>query len=311
MSNSADELSERLYGSQAAAFDARRGLADVAPESIARALVQLRGDGLGRVLELGAGTGEIGAGLAKHAAHYVGLESSLGMAERWRDRFAAHPDLGDRSELQVRDGNLQWPVERASVDLVFASRSVHWLDPGHVRDEFMRVGRPGACFVLGRVVRGASHPRRWLRQRLHDALRRRGFTPKDGPRRAGELLFEIAREAPGSRWIPRQAVLEWNFAAAPSPILEGWRDKPSLAGLELPERLREEVLDEVTTLANQRFGALETELACGEHYAIEGVQLPPVDARPEPVLRAPFPLRLASRFGPEIDPSDNPPPGNS
>ncbi|MCB9586865.1 MAG: methyltransferase domain-containing protein [Polyangiaceae bacterium] len=294
----ADGLSERLYGSQASAFDAKRGLAEVAPDWIARALVKLLGQAPTRVLELGAGTGEIGVALAARAEHYVGVEASQGMAERWRQRFASHPELSSKSALEVQDADQAWPAEANSVDLVFASRSAHWFEPGHLRAELARVSRPGTCFVLGRVVRSLDHPRRWLRREVHRALRVRGLEPKDGPRRGGELLYEIAHGDPRTCWIPRQAVLRWGFSAAPAEILDGWRAKPSLAGLELPAKARAEVLDEVSELANQRFGGLETELACSEEYAIEGVQFAPQGAAREPILGDPFPIRLASRFGP-------------
>ncbi|MGE3672346.1 MAG: class I SAM-dependent methyltransferase [Polyangiaceae bacterium] len=301
----AELLSERLYGSQASAFDARRGLADAAPRWIAESLSQLLGRTPECVLELGAGTGEIGVGLAANTRRYVGIESSEGMAEQWRDRFAAHSELNRRSELLVQDADRNWPLDAGSVDLVFASRSAHWFEPTHLCQELARVTRPGACFVLGRVVRSHEHPRRWLRREVHRALQARGLQPKDGPRRGEELLYELVRSDPAARWISRQAILKWEFSAAPAEILQGWRDKPSLAGLELPADQRRTVLDEVTALANQRFGALETELACGEEYAIEGVQFAPSSAQGEPVVGAPFPIRLASRFGPILDPSQN------
>ncbi|MEZ4234190.1 MAG: methyltransferase domain-containing protein [Polyangiaceae bacterium] len=312
MASSPEDRSERLYGSQASQFDAQRGLAEGAPEWIARAAVRLLGVSPGRVLELGAGTGEIGVALARHASFYVALESSAGMAERWRERFRREtPTPRAASELVVRDADLEWPVAAASVDLVFASRSAHWLDAAHVRDEFLRVSRPGACLLLGRVVRSLDHPRRWLRRELHRTLLARARTPKDGPRRGSELLFEIVREAPETRWIPRQSVLEWRFDAAPGPILQGWREKPSLAGLELEPDERLQVLDQVAERAREHFGALETALACHEHYALEGVQRVPDGASGEPVLGAPFPIRLASRFGPIAGPKPRQPPGTS
>lgn len=309
----AGELSERLYGVHASDFDAQRGLAAGAPEWIAHALLQLMGPtqpsetrrSLGSVLDLGAGTGEIGVGLAAHCESYAGLESSDGMAARWRERFTMRPDLLAKSQLFTSDVNRAWPSADGSVDVIFASRSAHWFDVPHVRDELARVARVGACFVLGRVVRSADHPRRWLRHEVHRALRKRGLEPKDGPRSGSELLFEIVRRSPRARWISRQAVLEWSFRAAPGPILEAWRRKPSLAGLELAEEVRLQVLDDVAELANQRFGALQTELACHEQYAIEGVQLAPDRAAGEPRLSAAFPIRLASRLGPplaEVDP---------
>jgi tRNA (cmo5U34)-methyltransferase len=103
---------------------------------------------VGRVLELGVGTGETTRRvLAAHPmAQVVGIDESAAM-------LAAAAHGLERAELRV--GRLEDPLPEGVFDLVVSALTVHHLDGAGKRDLFVRVAerlRPGGRFVLGDVV---------------------------------------------------------------------------------------------------------------------------------------------------------------
>jgi 16S rRNA A1518/A1519 N6-dimethyltransferase RsmA/KsgA/DIM1 with predicted DNA glycosylase/AP lyase activity len=62
------------FDEQAESFDQRAGLPATVPNSIAKELVRLAQIGAGDVvLEVGAGTGQIGLALCQHPLYYVAI----------------------------------------------------------------------------------------------------------------------------------------------------------------------------------------------------------------------------------------------
>jgi L-threonylcarbamoyladenylate synthase len=113
-------------------------------------LVAASGEGAGRVLELGTGTGETAARLlARHPdAVLVGVDESEGMLGAARERLP-----GDRVRLEV--GRLQEPLPEGPFDIVASALCVHHLVGAQKRSLFARVRDalgPGGRFVLGDVV---------------------------------------------------------------------------------------------------------------------------------------------------------------
>ncbi len=105
---------------------------------------------VGRVLDLGTGTGEtLAAVLARHdGARAVGVDKSAGMLDAARRRLAGFP-----VELVV--AGLDDPLPAGRYDLVVSALAVHHLDGGAKAALFARVAaalRPGGRFVLGDVV---------------------------------------------------------------------------------------------------------------------------------------------------------------
>jgi tRNA (cmo5U34)-methyltransferase len=106
------------------------------------------GSGLGRLLELGTGTGETARRvLARHpGASLIGIDESA-------DMLAAARDALPGADLSV--ARLQDVLPPGPFDLVFSVLAVHHLDGPGKADLFARVAavlRPGGRFVIGDVV---------------------------------------------------------------------------------------------------------------------------------------------------------------
>ena len=102
------------FDPQALEFDRRAGIPGAAVSAVARSLLEItRLDPLDLFLELGAGTGEIGAALAAAGVRYAGLDLSLGMLRVFQGRRA--PGL-----LVQADADRPWPIRAGAVRAVFA-----------------------------------------------------------------------------------------------------------------------------------------------------------------------------------------------
>jgi ubiquinone/menaquinone biosynthesis C-methylase UbiE len=124
---------------------------------------------LGRVLELGCGTGDLSPFLIERATGYTGVDISTAMIERARANYGrqigtgrARFEAGDCERLQFGD---------ASFDTVVAVALIEYLpDPSKALDEMRRVLKPGGhCLItvphrrcLNRAARALFAPVRWL-----------------------------------------------------------------------------------------------------------------------------------------------------
>jgi L-threonylcarbamoyladenylate synthase len=119
---------------------------DVFQDEVARASE----GGVGRILDLGTGTGETARRvLARHPeASLVGVDENEGMLAVARDQLPA-----ERVELRV--GRIEEPLPDGSFDLVTSALCVHHLDEQGKVDLFARIRDalvPGGLFVMGDVV---------------------------------------------------------------------------------------------------------------------------------------------------------------
>jgi L-threonylcarbamoyladenylate synthase len=108
------------------------------------------GEGAGRVLELGTGTGETARRLlARHPdAFLVGIDESPAMLAEARRRLPAE-------RVSLRVGAIENPLPDGPFDLVASALCVHHLPGDAKRDLFARVRdrlAPGGLFVLADVV---------------------------------------------------------------------------------------------------------------------------------------------------------------
>jgi tRNA (cmo5U34)-methyltransferase len=107
-------------------------------------------DGVGRILDLGTGTGEtVAAVLARHGgASAIGVDKNRRMLAAARDRLAGQP-------VELRVAELTDPLPAGPFDLVVSALAIHHLDGADKADLFRRIATvlaPRGRFVLGDVV---------------------------------------------------------------------------------------------------------------------------------------------------------------
>ncbi len=280
------------FDPQAESFDRRAGLPAGVARDVANSIAEIaeaeaeevRSDGMRTLLEVGAGTGEIGiellrpAALAPVSVAYVGFDLSRRMVALFRDRLAAGDVASTRGAvLAVADGSAAWPVRAGSVDLIFGSRSLHLLDPEHVVDECSRIaGASGALLLLGRVERDEDSVREVMRREMHSRLRELGLRARSGGRHRDALL-RAAEARGGSRLNPVTAA-EWTVEITPRTALESWKRTGGLGGRSPSAEDKEAILAGLARFAEREYDGLDTVVRSNERYRIEGARIAPMRA---------------------------------
>src|SRR5262249_1659069 len=155
------------FDEQAVSFDRRAGLPDAVCAAIAREVLALaRAGATDLVLEIGAGTGQIGYHLCTGPARYLGFDASAAMLQVFGRRCR---DGGRAASLLHADGRRRWPVDDGAARAIFGSRALHLLPVEHLVDEALRTAAPrGAALIVGRVQRSPDSLRSVLRRQMHE-----------------------------------------------------------------------------------------------------------------------------------------------
>ena len=238
------------FDGRADSFDRRSAPPEDAASEIARAVDDAaRAAAGGVLLDLGAGTGVLGAPLARlcatRGAGYLGFDLSLGMLAHFHSRFAAR----DACLLLRADASRSWPLADGSVGAVFAARAAHLFEAGAFLAEVRRVLAPGGVLLLGGVRRDQDAPRAVLRRRLHELLAAHDIEPRSARRRHGEFS-----ESLGSGHTP-EIVASWIVEESLEQALAAWQRPGHLAGRDVPASVRRTVLEDLRLWALDRWAA--------------------------------------------------------
>lgn len=263
-------VADALYDQQAAGFDQRTGVMQA--ESIAAAITGLHpAKQPGLLLEIGCGTGQIGALLAAGFNTYVGIDLSLAMLQQFRRRDGAEKRL-----LLQADGNQDWPLADHQADVIFSSRAIHWLDVDHVVTQVYRIARreqsKDALFVLGRVQKAKDGWESQLRRQCHRLLQQHQLQGRDGNAHLGKL--NAAFSARNAEVLPSCVVSRWQQKRSLQQSLDDWANKPGLAGIIMAEKIKQQILAQLTHWAGETFGrCLPTQTQ--RRYVLYPIRLPP------------------------------------
>jgi SAM-dependent methyltransferase len=262
------------FDAQSAGYDRRAGLPAGVPAAVAAVVAGIAELGRGNLLvEIGAGTGQIGGRLSTAAAaagaRFAALDLSFGMLAGFRGRLAG----GGTPLLLQADGSASWPFGDGSTRALFSSRAIHHLDPGHAAAEAARLAQPsGAVVLLGRVGRDPESPSSALRREMRRRLAAAGCPPRDaGGRRERFLVACCGR---GAELIETRIVSRWPVATSARRSLDAWAGKPGLAGTDPPAAVKRRVLGELAEWAAAAFDGLDREDESEEAYLLEGARFP-------------------------------------
>jgi SAM-dependent methyltransferase len=258
------------FEAQARGFDARAGLPAGVPEAVAKAVLEIAGVGPEDLLvELGAGTGEIGQYLIG-SIRYVGIDRSRTMLELFGAKLASADD--DRVRLSRTDADQPWPVADASAAVVFASRVAHLLDGTRMLAELQRVLRSGGHFLLGRVIRDPAGAKSRLRRRRQLLLGERGVAPRDAEKASEHAIRELV--GGGAVRVEPRVVATWTATASVGEILDDWREVGAMGGKQLSAATRDNVLTDVEAWAARELGDPDEIMSWDERYEISGARMP-------------------------------------
>jgi hypothetical protein len=257
----------RDFDRQADSYDRRAGLPAAARAGVAAELVGMARLGpADLVVEIGAGTGQVGRALCAVPVRYLGIDLSPLMLARFAEWGRRH---GCATPLVLADASRQWPLPDGAAKLIFGSRSLHLLPLPHLVAEASRVAR--AYVVIGRVVRGADGLRATIRREMHTMLIQRGYVPNDADLHATRLIDSFA--GLGARAMAPRVVAVWEVRRTVKEMIGGWREVDGLAGVNLSPEEKDAVLTDLAAFATRQFRSLDVAETSEERYMLAGVEL--------------------------------------
>jgi hypothetical protein len=260
------------FDAQASTFEERAGVPPQVCRAVADAVLELGPPPNQHLLELGAGTGAIGAELLRRLPTYIGIDSSQPMLEQFKRRIepSAWPKL-----IQA-DAALPWPVPSSSVGLLLGSRVLHFLPPAHVAAEASRVaGAQGLLLLVGRVRRDPQGARASMRRQMRVFLGEAGISPRDVM--LPELMQRLRER--GGESLDERPVASWSVTQTPRTALASWSAHDGLAGVTLGQTERERILEQLRRWALSTFGSLDAAVTSEEEYVLSGVRLAAAHSR--------------------------------
>jgi SAM-dependent methyltransferase len=265
------------FDRQAVDFDRRAGLPAGVAGRIAAAVAELAPGGGGALLDLGAGTGQIGEHLvracgARGAFRYLGLDLSGPMLAVFRGRLAAVAG-GARGTLVRADAAATWPIASGRVRLVFVSRAAHLLPTPVLVEETLRVASPaGAVVVFGNVRSDPESLRAVVRREMRRLLAEEGVEGRRAEEARRRLTGALAER--GGEVLPVATAASWDVVHRAADALAAWRAKSGLGGRAIAPEVQDRVLARLEGWIRERYGGLEVARPATERYELAAVRLP-------------------------------------
>ncbi len=262
------------FDDQAKTFETRTGLSESTCQAIVKTVLNLAEIKTNaQVVEVGAGTGQIGRWFATESVQYLGFDLSQAMLEQFR--LHLDQDLGmerEKINLLQGDANQHWPVADATANLIFSSRTLHLLNLEHVVNESLRITHPkGSVVIMGSVQRDHKGAKNQMRKQMQTFLAEKSLRGRQKNKLIGQLI-ELFTDR-GAKVIEPVVASRWQVMSTPRQSLESWRGKANLAGIELDDGIKQNVLDQLEVWANETFGGLDRAIESEETYLLQGVRL--------------------------------------
>jgi SAM-dependent methyltransferase len=259
------------FDRQAPDFDRRAGLPTAATRQIAAAVTELAAAESGVILDLGAGTGQIGEHLFRGRARYLGIDVSGPMLAVFRRKLG---DAGGGGALVRADAGKSWPIASGRVGLLFVSRAVHLLPPAVVVEEALRVASPkGALVVFGGVRSQRESLRALLRREMWRLLAEQGIEGRNARNAQRKIAGALA--ARGGELLPARTAASWAVVERAVDAVAAWRAKSGLGGRAVAPEIKDRVLLQLENWVRERYGRLEVAHDATERYELTVIRLPP------------------------------------
>lgn len=258
------------FEKQAPSYDHRVGLPPSVAEEIARTVIRLPKDlPLINLLEIGAGTGEIGCEIIPLVNTYTAIDNSPGMLQQFRQRCQEKKVSGT---IIQADGNLSWPVQPGAINLIFSSRALHLLNFEHVTKEINRLSQNTDLWLLiGKVKKAPDSVPAIMRRTMRQFLKNQGIEGLSGKKHK-EQLVQYFVEKGATSW-QNIKVASWQKNYAPIQSINAWRNKSGLAGTNISPELKTLVLDQVEAWAGTYFEDIQKALPVEYTYELKAIKV--------------------------------------
>jgi ubiquinone/menaquinone biosynthesis C-methylase UbiE len=261
------------FDKQANTFDKRAGLEEKICQEIVKTVINLSNIQSDDILvEIGAGTGQIGQWFIKESLQYIGFDLSAKMLAQFRERLSSDKLNNHNWQLFQSDADESWSIEDNTVKVIFSSRTIHRLDIEHIVKESFRIAHPEGCILLvGSVQRQGESVKHGMKKQMHHILKEKGFNPKQKQQSHSQLIDLCCQHS--AKKIEPVIVSQWTVSHTPNDSLQNWDQKEGLAGLDIPFDVQKQVLADLEQWAIAHYDKLDQPVESQEEYVLEGVYL--------------------------------------
>jgi demethylmenaquinone methyltransferase/2-methoxy-6-polyprenyl-1,4-benzoquinol methylase len=252
------------YDAGAPSFDRFRALPDGVPEEIRAAVLAALAAPSPRLLDIGAGTGRIGAPFVAADDDYVGVDLSLGMLREFARRGAARLAQADAERLPFGDASFDAVL---MVNVFGGMRG--WR---RVVGEARRVLRERGALLIGRAVAPDDGVDARMKQRLAGLLGEHGIAT-DRPNARADVERSLAAAA-ARRLV---TVARWSAERTPRGFIERHRTGARFSAL--PGPVKDEALAALADWAAATFAGLDAPVRETHAFELQIFTFPATDAR--------------------------------
>lgn len=242
-----------VYDVVAPSFDSFRAFPAGVPEAIRAGVLRATSVSHPRILDLGCGSGRIGAPFVAAEDDYVGIDLSWGMLHAFAQRASAR--------LVQADGQ-QLPFRAAAFDAVLLIQVFGGLRGWrHFVGEARRVLRPGGALILGRTNMPADGIDARMKTRLAAILRGLGVEHERANAR-DDVVQALQADA---RRHENVTAASWSAHRTPRGFIE--RHGSGARFSALPAQIKAQALRDLGAWAAATFGSLDKTFS--EQHAFE------------------------------------------
>ena len=136
--------------------------------------------------------------------------------------------------------------------------------------EVLRVANPtGTRVVFGRVTRPRDSVRSVMRRRMRELLEESGHRGRDHLAHRDTLIDELERK--GAKRLDTRIAATWSRTGSPADSLRDWESKTGLAGVDVSDQLKADILAQLRAWAARRYRDIESPLEQEESFELSGV----------------------------------------
>jgi ubiquinone/menaquinone biosynthesis C-methylase UbiE len=213
----------------------------------------------GQILDVGTGTGRISVPLLRLGADVIGVDLSLNMMAKLREKYPA-PRLAQADASRL-------PFRSQQFDAVLTMHVMHLVAPWRkALREYRRVLKPGGVYIDSTQWHDQTSPLRRIRDRWHTLIETQSAQwRRPGAQTPDEIATELTTL--GAQ-LEEVEVLRYYSTDTPREALDQIRSRVCSDAWDVPNEVFETTFKEVTAWTKQKFKHLDEPISTERRFVL-------------------------------------------
>jgi ubiquinone/menaquinone biosynthesis C-methylase UbiE len=213
----------------------------------------------GKILDVGTGTGRISVPLLRLGADVIGVDLSLNMMAKLREKYPA-PRLAQADASRL-------PFRSQQFDAVLTTHVMHLVAPWRAAlREYQRVLKPEGVYIDSTQWHDKTSPLRRIRDQWHTLIEAQGAQwRRPGAQNPDEIATELTMM--GAQ-LEEVEVLRYNSTNTPREVLEAIHSRVCSDAWDVPNDVFEATFKEITAWTKQEFKHLDEPISTERRFVL-------------------------------------------